>query len=53
MDDLRDFQKPDAKNRQQLRVADGARLGFLDAIKMASRPSCWAPPRRTAPSPRA
>ena len=36
MDDLRDFQKPYAKNRRQLGVAQGARVGLVDAIKMAS-----------------
>jgi len=36
MDDLRDFQKPYAKNRAQLGVGAGERVGLLDAIKMAS-----------------
>lgn len=36
MDDLRDFQAPYAKNRQQLGVATGKRIGLLDAIRMAS-----------------
>ena len=36
MDDLRDFQKPYAKNRVQLGVGAGERVGLLDAIKMAS-----------------
>jgi malate dehydrogenase (oxaloacetate-decarboxylating) len=36
MDDLRDFQVPYAKNRQQLGVAAGNRVGLVDAIKMAS-----------------
>lgn len=36
MDDLRDFQTPYAKNRHHLGVADGARVGLVDAIKMAS-----------------
>jgi malate dehydrogenase (oxaloacetate-decarboxylating) len=36
MDDLRDFQVPYAKNRQQLGVAAGERVGLLDAIKLAS-----------------
>jgi malate dehydrogenase (oxaloacetate-decarboxylating) len=36
MDDLRDFQRPYAKNRAQLGVAEGARVGLVDAIKMAS-----------------
>jgi len=35
MDDLRDFQVPYAKNRQQLGVAAGERVGLLDAIKLA------------------
>jgi malate dehydrogenase (oxaloacetate-decarboxylating) len=36
MDDLRDFQRPYAKDRRQLGVADGARVGLVDTIKMAS-----------------
>jgi malate dehydrogenase (oxaloacetate-decarboxylating) len=36
MDDLRDFQVPYAKNRQQLGVAAGDRVGLVDAIKLAS-----------------
>jgi len=36
MDDLRDFQVPYAKNRQQLGVAAGARVDLVDAIKLAS-----------------
>jgi malate dehydrogenase (oxaloacetate-decarboxylating) len=36
MQDLRDFQKPYAKNRQQLGVAQGARVGLVDTIKIAS-----------------
>jgi malate dehydrogenase (oxaloacetate-decarboxylating) len=36
MDDLRDFQVPYAKNRRQLRVADGEQVGLVDAIKLAS-----------------
>jgi malate dehydrogenase (oxaloacetate-decarboxylating) len=36
MDDLRDFQKPYAKNRQQLNVPAGQPVGLVDAIKMAS-----------------
>jgi malate dehydrogenase (oxaloacetate-decarboxylating) len=36
MDDLRDFQVPYAKNRQQLGVAEGERIGLVDAIKLAS-----------------
>ena len=36
MDDLRGFQIPYAKNRQQLRVAAGDRIGLVDAIKLAS-----------------
>jgi malate dehydrogenase (oxaloacetate-decarboxylating) len=36
MNDLRDFQVPYAKNRQQLGVAPGQRVGLLDAIKLAS-----------------
>jgi malate dehydrogenase (oxaloacetate-decarboxylating) len=36
MDDLRDFQMPYAKNRQQLGVATGQRVGLVDAIKLAS-----------------
>jgi len=36
MDDLRDFQMPYAKNRRQLGVAAGERVGLVDAIKLAS-----------------
>ena len=36
MDDLRDFQVSYAKNRKQLGVAAGDRVGLLDAIKLAS-----------------
>jgi malate dehydrogenase (oxaloacetate-decarboxylating) len=36
MEDLRDFQVPYAKNRHQLGVAPGDRVGLLDAIKLAS-----------------
>jgi malate dehydrogenase (oxaloacetate-decarboxylating) len=36
MDDLRDFQVPYAKNRRQLGVATGQRVGLVDAIKLAS-----------------
>lgn len=36
MDDLRDFQVPYAKNRHQLGVAVGDRVGLSDAIKIAS-----------------
>jgi len=36
MDDLRDFQVPYAKNRDQLGVAAGERVELVDAIKMAS-----------------
>ncbi|CQD17077.1 [NAD]-dependent malate oxidoreductase [Mycobacterium lentiflavum] len=36
MDDLRAFQVPYAKNRKQLGVADGERVGLVDAIKLAS-----------------
>jgi malate dehydrogenase (oxaloacetate-decarboxylating) len=36
MDDLRDFQIPYAKNRKQLGVATGDRVGLMDSIKMAS-----------------
>ena len=36
MDDLRDFQVPYAKNRRQLGVDAGDRMGLLDTIKMAS-----------------
>jgi malate dehydrogenase (oxaloacetate-decarboxylating) len=36
MDDLRDFQVPYAKNRKQLGVAAGDRVGLVDAIKLAS-----------------
>jgi malate dehydrogenase (oxaloacetate-decarboxylating) len=36
MDDLRDFQIPYAKNRQQLGVAAESRMGLVDTIKMAS-----------------
>lgn len=36
MDDLRDFQVPYAKNRRQLGVSAGDRVGLVDAIKLAS-----------------
>ncbi|OBG22744.1 NAD-dependent malic enzyme [Mycobacterium sp. 852002-51057_SCH5723018] len=36
MDDLRDFQVPYAKNRRELGVSAGDRLGLVDAIKLAS-----------------
>lgn len=36
MDDLRAFQVPYAKNRRQLGVADGDRVGLIDAIQLAS-----------------
>ncbi len=36
MDDLRDFQRPYAKNRQELGVAAGDRVGLVDAIRLAS-----------------
>ena len=36
MDDLRDFQKPYAKDRAQLGVSAGERVGLLEAIKMAA-----------------
>ena len=36
MDDLRDFQVPYSKNRDQLGVAAGERVELIDAIKMAS-----------------
>src|SRR5947209_2333813 len=36
MDDLRDFQVPYAKNRRQLGVGAGDRVGLVDAIKLAS-----------------
>lgn len=36
MDDLRAFQVPYAKNRRQLGVADGDRVGLVDAIQLAS-----------------
>ncbi|MEZ0350539.1 NAD-dependent malic enzyme [Mycobacterium sp. pR1184] len=36
MDDLRDFQVPYAKNRQQLGVAADERIGLVDAIQLAS-----------------
>ena len=36
MDDLREFQVPYAKKRDQLRVAAGQRVGLVDAIKLAS-----------------
>jgi malate dehydrogenase (oxaloacetate-decarboxylating) len=36
MDDLRDFQVPYAKNRQQLGVGAGERVGLVDAIKLAA-----------------
>jgi malate dehydrogenase (oxaloacetate-decarboxylating) len=35
MDDLRDFQVPYAKNRQQLGVGAAERVGLLEAIKQA------------------
>jgi malate dehydrogenase (oxaloacetate-decarboxylating) len=36
IDDLRDFQVPYAKNRDELGVAAGERVGLIDAIKLAS-----------------
>jgi malate dehydrogenase (oxaloacetate-decarboxylating) len=36
VDDLRDFQVPYAKNRDELGVAAGERVGLVDAIKLAS-----------------
>lgn len=36
MDDLRPFQVPYAKNRRQLGLADGDRVGLVDAIALAS-----------------
>lgn len=36
MDDLRDFQRPYAKNRHELGVAAGQRVGLLEAITLAS-----------------
>ena len=36
MDDLRDFQAPYAKNRKQLGMVSGDRVGLIDSIKMAS-----------------
>ena len=36
MDDLRDFQVPYAKNRAQLGVGAGQRVGLVDTIKLAS-----------------
>jgi malate dehydrogenase (oxaloacetate-decarboxylating) len=36
MDELRDFQLPYAKNRHELGVPAGQRVGLVDAIKMAS-----------------
>jgi malate dehydrogenase (oxaloacetate-decarboxylating) len=36
MDELRDFQVPYPKNRKQVGVPGGHRVGLLDAIKMAS-----------------
>ncbi|GAB3026863.1 NAD-dependent malic enzyme [Mycobacterium bourgelatii] len=36
MADLRDFQVPYAKNRRELGVAPGERVGLLEAIKLAS-----------------
>lgn len=36
MDELRAFQVPYAKNRRQLGVADGDRVGLIDAIQLAS-----------------
>lgn len=36
MDDLRDFQKPYAKNRDELGVPAGERVGLVDAIKLAA-----------------
>jgi malate dehydrogenase (oxaloacetate-decarboxylating) len=35
-DELRDFQRPYAKNRRELGVPAGQRVGLVDAIKMAS-----------------
>ena len=36
MDDLRDFQRPYAKNRHELGVAAGERVDLIDAIKLAA-----------------
>ena len=36
MDDLRDFQKPYAKNRKQFGVGDDDRVGLVETIKLAS-----------------
>src|SRR3978361_1256490 len=36
IDDLRDFQVPYAKTRDELGVAAGERVGLIDAIKLAS-----------------
>lgn len=36
MDDLRDFQRPYAKDRRALGVSDGVQVGLVDAIKMAA-----------------
>ena len=36
IDDLRDFQVPYAKNRRQVGVGAGDRMGLLDTVKMAS-----------------
>jgi malate dehydrogenase (oxaloacetate-decarboxylating) len=36
MDDLLDFQTPYAKNRKQLGMVSGDRVGLIDSIKMAS-----------------
>jgi malate dehydrogenase (oxaloacetate-decarboxylating) len=36
MDDLRDFQVPYAKNRQQLGIKAGERVELIDAVKLAS-----------------
>jgi len=36
MEDLRDFQKPYAKDRRRLGVTEGARVGLVETIKLAS-----------------
>lgn len=36
MDELRDFQRPYAKNRRRLGVAAGDRVGLLDAVKIVA-----------------
>ena len=43
MDDLRDFQKPYAKNRAQLGVSPASMWGCSRPSRWPRRPSCWVP----------